>query len=85
MGMARSLKEKGICIHTDAAHSVGEIATDVQTLNVDLLSVAGHKIYAPKGIGALYVRIGLLPERFCHGAGQERGWRAGNRGLGKGL
>ena len=80
---------KGICIHTDAAQSVGKIATDVQELNVDLLSIAGHKIYAPKGIGALYVRKGLLPEKFCHGANQEMGWRAGTEnvvqivGLGK--
>jgi cysteine desulfurase len=76
-------------MHTDAAQSVGKIATDVQVLNVDLLSVAGHKLYAPKGIGALYVRKGLLPEKFCHGAGQEMGWRAGTEnvlqivGLGK--
>jgi cysteine desulfurase len=85
-GIAR---QKGICMHTDAAQSVGKIATDVQVLNVDLLSVAGHKLYAPKGIGALYVRKGLLPEKFCHGAGQEMGWRAGTEnvleivGLGK--
>jgi cysteine desulfurase len=81
--------QKGICIHTDAAQSVGKINTNVQSLNVDLLSVAGHKIYAPKGVGALYVRSGLLPEKFCHGAGQEMGWRAGTEnvmaivGLGK--
>jgi cysteine desulfurase len=87
--IAALAKEKGICIHTDAAQSVGKIATDVHTLNVDLLSVAGHKVYAPKGIGALYVRNGLLPEKFFHGAGQERGWRAGTEnvpaivGLGK--
>ncbi|RLC03665.1 MAG: cysteine desulfurase NifS, partial [Deltaproteobacteria bacterium] len=82
-------RQKDICIHTDAAQSVGKIATDVQELNVDLLSIAGHKIYAPKGIGALYVRKGLLPEKFCHGANQEMGWRAGTEnvvqivGLGK--
>ena len=50
-------------------------------MNVDLLSVAGHKVYAPKGIGALYVRKGLLPEKFCHGAGQEMGWRAGTENV----
>ncbi|MBW1864122.1 MAG: cysteine desulfurase [Deltaproteobacteria bacterium] len=82
-------RQKDICIHTDAAQSVGKIATDVQEMNVDLLSIAGHKIYAGKGIGALYVRKGLLPEKFCHGAGQEMGWRAGTEnvvqivGLGK--
>jgi cysteine desulfurase len=87
--IAALARKKGICIHTDAAQSVGKIATDVETLNVDLLSVAGHKIYAPKGIGALYVRSGFLPEKYCHGAGQEMSWRAGTEnvmaivGLGK--
>jgi cysteine desulfurase len=82
-------KQKGICIHTDAAQSAGKVATDVQEMNVDLLSIAGHKIYAPKGIGALYIKKGLLPEKFCHGATQEMGWRAGTEnvleivGLGK--
>ena len=87
--IATLVGQKGICIHTDAAQSVGKIATDVQAMTVDLLSVAGHKVYAPKGIGALYVRKGLMPEKFCHGAGQEMGWRAGTEnvleivGLGK--
>jgi len=82
-------RQKNICIHTDAAQSAGKIATDVQEMNVNLLSIAGHKLYAPKGIGALYVKKGLLPEKFCHGAGQEMGWRAGTEsvpsivGLGK--
>ena len=87
--IATLARPRKICLHTDAAQSVGKIATDVQVLDVDLLSVAGHKLYAPKGIGALYVRKGLLPEKFCHGAGQEMGWRAGTEnvleivGLGK--
>ncbi len=87
--IARIARQKGICMHTDAAQSLGKIAVDVQSMNVDMLSVAGHKLYAPKGIGALYVRKGLLPEKFCHGAGQEMGWRAGTEnvmaivGLGK--
>ncbi len=82
-------KQHGIVMHTDAAQSLGKIPTDVQTLAVDLLSVAGHKIYAPKGIGALYVRPPLTLEKFCFGAGQEMGWRAGTEnvleivGLGK--
>ncbi len=82
-------KQHDIYMHTDAAQSVGKIPVNVQALNVDLLSVAGHKLYAPKGIGALYVRNGVLPEKFCHGAGQEMGWRAGTEnvleivGLGK--
>ncbi len=80
---------KEILVHTDAAQSVGKIPTPVDKLGVDLLSVAGHKIYAPKGVGALYFRTGLKPETFCHGAGQERGIRAGTEnvleivGLGK--
>ena len=80
---------RGIVMHTDAAQSIGKIPTDVHALGIDLLSVAGHKLYAPKGIGALFVRSGLLPEKFCHGAGQEMGWRAGTEnvleivGLGK--
>jgi len=76
-------------MHTDAAQSLGKIPVDVAAMGVDLLSVAGHKLYAPKGIGALFVRKGMLPEKFCHGAGQERNWRAGTEnvleivGLGK--
>ena len=82
-------KKHGIAMHTDAAQSVGKIPTDVEALGVDMLSVAGHKVYAPKGIGALYVRPPLEPGKFCHGAGQEMGWRAGTEnvleivGLGK--
>ncbi len=85
-GIAR---RHGIVMHTDAAQSVGKIPTDVQVLGVDLLSVAGHKLYAPKGVGALFVRQGLQLEKFCHGAGQEKGMRAGTEnvleivGLGK--
>jgi len=87
--IAKSAKQKGICLHTDAAQSLGKIVVDVQSMNVGMLSVAGHKLYAPKGVGALYVRKGLSPEIFCHGAGQEMGWRAGTEnvmavvGLGK--
>jgi cysteine desulfurase len=85
----RIARQQGIAMHTDAAQSVGKIPTDIEQLGVDLLSVAGHKVYAPKGIGALYVRPPLMPEKFCHGAGQEMGWRAGTEnvleivGLGK--
>jgi cysteine desulfurase len=67
----------GIPLHTDAAQSVGKIPTDVNALGVDLLSVAGHKFYAPKGVGALFVRRGLDIERLIHGAGHESGRRAG--------
>jgi len=87
--ISRIAKSRGIAFHTDAAQSVGKILSDVQELGVDLLSLAGHKIYAPKGIGALYIRPPLEPENFCHGAGQERARRAGTEnvleivGLGK--
>ncbi len=79
--IAAIARRHGIPVHTDAAQSLGKIPVDVQALGVDLLSVAGHKLYAPKGIGALYVRRGLQPEKFCHGAGQERGWRAGTENV----
>jgi cysteine desulfurase len=81
--------ERDILVHTDAAQSIGKIDTDVKAMGVDMLSVAGHKLYAPKGIGALYIRQGVAPEVFCHGAGQEGGRRAGTEnvleivGLGK--
>jgi cysteine desulfurase len=87
--ISRLARQHGIVMHTDAAQSVGKIPTDVVQLGVDLLSVAGHKVYAPKGIGALYIRPPLTPEKFFYGAGQEMGWRAGTEnvleivGLGK--
>lgn len=70
-------REHEIPFHTDAAQSVGKIETRVDALRVDLLSVAGHKFYAPKGVGALYVRGGLRLEPLIHGAGHEHGRRAG--------
>ncbi len=82
-------KKYGIFFHTDAAQSVGKIVTEVDDLGVDLLSVAGHKVYAPKGVGALYVRRGTPLEPLIHGAGHESGRRAGTEnvllivGLGK--
>lgn len=82
-------RARGIVMHSDAAQSVGKVPVDVHAMNVDLLSVAGHKIYAPKGIGALYVRNGIQPRKFMLGAGQEMGRRAGTEnvleivGLGK--
>jgi len=81
--------EHGIILHTDAAQSVGKIDTKVDDLGVDLLSLAGHKLYAPKGVGALYIREGTPIEPLIHGAGHEFGRRAGTEnalltvGLGK--
>ena len=74
-------RDKKIPFHTDAAQSVGKIPARVDELNVDLLSIAGHKLYAPKGVGALYIRRSCHPEKFCHGAGQERGLRAGTENV----
>jgi cysteine desulfurase len=70
-------RERRIVFHTDAAQSVGKIPANVEALGVDLLSIAGHKLYAPKGVGALYVRRGLDLEPLIHGAGHEAGRRAG--------
>ena len=70
-------REHGIRFHTDAAQSVGKIPTKVDKLGVDLLTIAGHKLYAPKGVGALYVRGGVELEPLIHGAGHELGRRAG--------
>lgn len=75
--LAGIAREHSIPFHTDAAQSVGKVATKVDELGVDLLSIAGHKLYAPKGIGALYVRNGLELEPLIHGASHERGRRAG--------
>ena len=74
---AQIAREHGIPFHTDAAQSVGKIPTRVDDLGVDFLSIAGHKLYAPKGIGALYVREGTKLEPLIHGAGHELGRRAG--------
>jgi cysteine desulfurase len=74
-------REHGILFHTDAAQSVGKIPTRVDELRVDLLTVAGHKFYAPKGIGALYIRRGTPIESYLHGAGHESGRRAGTENV----
>jgi cysteine desulfurase len=73
--------ERGALVHTDAAQSVGKIPVDVNELGVDLLTVAGHKLYAPKGVGALYVRRGVQLEPLIHGAGHEGGRRAGTENV----
>ena len=79
--IAAIAKDAGILSHTDAAQSVGKISTEVDELGVDLLSVAGHKLYAPKGIGALYIREGTRIEPFIHGAGHEGGRRGGTENV----
>ncbi len=83
-------RERGIRFHADAAQSVGKIPVCVDDLGVDLLSIVGHKFYAPKGVGALYVRRNVTLEPLIHGGGHERGQRAGTEsallavGLGEG-
>jgi cysteine desulfurase len=79
--LAEIAHRHGALMHTDAAQSVGKIPVDVDALGVDLLSVAGHKLYAPKGIGALYVRTGVRLARLLHGAGQESGRRPGTENV----
>ncbi len=71
----------GIAFHTDAAQSVGKVRVDVEELGVDLLTIAGHKLYAPKGVGALYIRRGTALEPLIHGAGHEGGRRAGTENV----
>ncbi len=71
----------GALMHTDAAQSVGKITVDVDELGVDLLSVAGHKVYAPKGVGALYIRDGVELAPLLHGAGHEGGRRPGTENV----
>ena len=79
--IGRIAREHGILLHTDAAQSVGKIPTKMEELGVDLLSVAGHKLYGPKGVGALYIRAGVQIEPLIHGAGHESGRRAGTENV----
>jgi cysteine desulfurase len=79
--IARIARQRGIVLHSDAAQSVGKIPTRVDELGVDLLSVAGHKLYAPKGVGVLYIRKGVRLEPLIHGAGHESGRRAGTENI----
>lgn len=79
--ISRVARDHGVRFHTDAAQSVGKIITRVNDLGVDLLTIAGHKLYAPKAIGALYVRQGTPIEPLIHGAGHENGRRAGTESI----
>ncbi|UQZ83583.1 Cysteine desulfurase [Paenibacillus konkukensis] len=79
--IAKIAERRGILFHTDAAQTFGKIPVRVDSLGVDLLSVAGHKLYAPKGIGALYVREGVELAPLVHGAGHEDGRRAGTENV----
>ena len=79
--IAALCRGRGVLVHTDAAQAVGKIPVDVGALGVDLLTVAGHKLYAPKGIGALYIREGVEIEPLIRGAGHERRLRAGTENI----
>jgi cysteine desulfurase NifS/selenium donor protein len=87
--IAEIARRHKIVFHTDAAQSVGKYPVDVKRMGVDLLSIAGHKLYAPKGVGALYIRDGIILEKLIHGADHEQNKRAGTEnvpeiaGLGK--
>jgi cysteine desulfurase len=74
-------RRHNVLFHTDAAQSLGKVTMDVQKLGVDFLTVAGHKLYAPKGIGALYIKKGIQIEPLIHGAGHENGRRAGTENV----
>lgn len=77
--IGRICRERGVFFHTDAAQAVGKIELDVNAMNIDLMSISGHKIYGPKGIGALFVRRKprVRLQALIHGGGQERGMRSG--------
>ena len=79
--VASATREAGALLHTDAAQSVGKVAVRVDELGVDLLSIAGHKLYAPKGVGALYIRNRVSLDPVLRGAGHERGLRPGTENV----
>ncbi len=79
--MGEIAKEHGILFHTDAVQAGGHVEINVKKMNIDMLTMSGHKIYGPKGIGILYVRNGIFLEPYIHGGGQERGMRAGTENV----
>jgi cysteine desulfurase len=79
--IAEIARSRGVLVHTDAAQSLGKVKVNVRELGVDLLTVAGHKLYAPKGVGVLYARKGVRLEPLLHGAGHESGRRAGTENV----
>ncbi len=79
--LAKLAHEKGILFHTDAVQAIGKIDVDVKNTDIDMLSFSGHKIHAPKGVGALYVRFGTRFRNFMRGGHQERGRRAGTENV----
>lgn len=79
--IGRLAREHGILFHTDAVQAVGAIPVDVNAWNVDMLSLSGHKLHAPKGIGVLYIRKGVKITNLIYGGAQERGLRAGTENL----
>ncbi len=79
--ISKICKEHNVILHTDASQSLGKVPVDVTKLGVDFLTIAGHKLYAPKGIGALYMKQGINIETLIHGAGHEKGRRAGTENI----
>lgn len=79
--IGRVCRDRKVLFHTDAVQAVGQIALDVKDMNIDLLSLSGHKIHAPKGIGVLYIKKGVRIDNLVHGGGQERGRRAGTENV----
>lgn len=74
-------REKKVLFHTDAVQAIGQIPMDVQAMNIDMLSLSGHKFHAPKGIGVIYIKKGVKLDNLIHGGGQERGRRAGTENV----
>ena len=79
--LAAIANEKGVIFHTDAVQTLGKIRIDLKDLNVNMASFSSHKIYGPKGVGALYIRMGVNPVSLLHGGGQERGKRSGTENV----